>query len=130
MRWFAGEDPPDELLVEASVLYAVCYQDAHAKNAAFGREEHSGLAFAWNVAGPYLMMIKAKARHARERPGMPMRLYCSSVLHRVVGASKARRIIHGEASDLDVDRVVEEESGGGGAEGGGDDDFISTPWER
>ena len=59
------ENPPDELLVEASVVYVICYQKAGGNNKDFRREAHTGLAFAWHVAGPYLLWIKARAQHHR-----------------------------------------------------------------
>ena len=92
---------------------------------------HTGLAFAWNIAAPYLIIIKVRAQHAKAYPGVPIRLVSSSVLHRVLGAGKMRRRLQ-DATDIDADDHLREEGGGerGGGEAQADEDFISTPWSR
>ena len=127
------ENPSDKLLVEASLVYLVCYQEATAKNLDNGREAHTGLAFAWNVAGPYLLHLKVRAQQHRDHPGKASRPIKGEMLHRVVGAGRTRRLqqgLHDAVDPIDTDDLADDITDDGSAGGGGDDDFISTPWSR
>jgi hypothetical protein len=118
------QNPPDELLLEASAVYAVCYQNAGSTNESFGREAHMGLAFAWNVAGPYLLHLKVRAEASKDHPGAPARLVKGEILHRVLGAGKSRRQLQ------DVTDLAGEEGGDAKAPAEGEDEIILTPWTR
>ena len=108
----------------------VCHRCVHLYLACYNRASERGndaVAFAWNVAGPWLCYIKARRQLHRQRPGCAPRLLDPSVLTLLM--SNARRRAGATAED----------EPGGGAEGDAEphgahddrgDDDISTPWTR
>ena len=123
---YEREHPPDALLLEASMLYAVCYNKAGATNARFDRDISQGLSFAWQVAGPLLCYLKASKVHHRAQASTTMRLTDTSVVNRLLGSTKNVSRRAQEATDPDAG-----EQNGAEEEGGAcDDEFASTPWSR
>ena len=123
------ELPSELLLSEACHLYHACYtrasrlQEASAARAqASGEHSHpAGLAFAWNVAGPWLCHVKAKQLLHTTHPGACPRVLPPTVLQKML--SRGRRA----ASSSEHEPAGGEVEGGAGDDG---DDIVSTPWSR
>lgn len=75
--------PSELLLCGASILYKVCYENAQQVVQSCP-ERQPALALAWNVAGPWLCVIKAMRIGQASRPGLPSRPVAATVLRRVI----------------------------------------------